>query len=306
MRSERGWIATLGSVRASLFLGMGVAILLVVASFCVPNPRAEGALPFNESIRVFFTPVSLKFTWFYALLAVTAAWGVNGLFGTWQTLRVHTTRDRRFVGIVLMHVGFLVGLVAHLAAGLGTAVEGQALLTSTPTEVAGRTLRVLEAEEILHPNGALRTFTSTVDFGGDVRRLGYNDPIFFDGFRRWILVQAPKEVGGRPRMTFDGNVVAPAADGTWTVGGSRYEVARMSRHATLKAPMILLQRVGSDTADWLGPGMTNAAGLRFDGLDAELGVMVVVRRNDGLPFIGVASVIFLVGLGLYAWGMARR
>lgn len=309
MRSDaRGVLAALGSVRASLFLGMGTAAMLVAASFFVPNPRSRDALPFNESITGFFDPMSMEYAWFYALLAVTFAYGVNGLFGTWHSLALRGgVPDRRFAGILLMHLGFLGGLVAHLVAGLGTEVEGGALLSSTPTEVAGRTVRLLDAHEVLHPDGTLRTFTGRVDLGdGDVRTLGYNDPVFLDGFRRWILVQAPEEVAGAPRFTVSGAEAPTDASGAWVAGETRYVVERTSQHRSLRAPMVLVRTVGSDTAEWLGPGMTTAGGLRFEGLGTELAAAVVVRRNDGLPLVAGASVIFLAGLALFSADALRR
>lgn len=307
-------LAALGSVRVSLVLGFTTAGMLILSSFFVPSPRGPGALPFDESIVRFFTPVADKYAWFYALLAVTSAYGVNGLFGTWRNFsqRVASrTFDRRFAGIFLMHLGFVVGVVAHLVAGLTTAVEGRAVLSSAPVELAGRSLRLLDATEIPNADGSLRTFTSHLDLGdGDVRTLGYNDPVFFDGFRRWILVEGPQEVPGDPVFSVAGAPAPVDEAGAFVVGeagsAARYVVQRVSRHPSLPVPMVQVRRVDGGPAQWLRPGSATADGLRLDGFARGLGVAVVVRRNDGLPLVVLASALFLVGLVLYTWDAVRR
>lgn len=314
--SQRRWydhpaIAALGSVRVSVVLGFATAAMLGFSSFFVPNPRGPGALPFNESIAPFFDPVAPKFLWFYALLAVTFAYGVNGLFGTVRNLAQRYaagTVDLRFSGIFLMHSGFVLALIAHLIAGFGTEVEGRYLLSHAPTEIAGRTVVLRDALEILHPDGSLRTFTSTLDFGGgDLRTLGYNAPVFFDGFRRWILVEGPEQVpGGAPEFTVDSTPATVDAHGGIGVGAVRYTVVRVSQHRSLNAPMVQVEPVGGGPATWLGPGFTTDDGLRFEGLGDELGVSVVVRRNDGLPLVLVATAVFAAGLALFAADAWRR
>lgn len=226
-------LAKLGDVRWGAGLGFATAALLVLASFFVPDPRKKGALPFSESILPFLDPVDAKYWWFYLLLGVTLLWGLSGLAATLHSA-LRRRGDLRFVGILLMHLGFLGGLGAHAVAGFGTAVEAAATLGSAPTELGGHVIRVLEAEILEHPDGSTRGLRARVTVDERETTLGYNDPVFLDGFRRWILVQGPKERRG------------------------------------------------------------------------ELGIAVVLRRNDGLPFVGAASVLFLAGLVLFGLGMARR
>lgn len=299
MRSDL--VGALGSVRASLFLGGATAAMLVLASFFVPNPRSREALPFNESIRVFFDPVSLDHAWFYALLVVVAAYGVNAVFGTW----VHASRrlaagsvDRRFVGIVLMHVGFVLGLLAHLVAGFGTAVEEQAVIGPTPTTVAGRAARLVEVHEVHHPDGSLRTLQGEVELDGERLTLGFNDPIFLDGLRRWILVTGAAEAPGAPRFSRGGAPVDLAASG--------WSVVRASEHRSLKAPMLLVRRDADGQTEWLGAGLSTSDGLRFEGVETAVALGVVVRRNEGLPWVAVASVVFSAGLFFFAWAARER
>lgn len=310
-------LAALGSVRVSLVLGFATAGMLMLSSFFVPSPRGPGALPFDESIVRFFTPIAGTYAWFYALLAVTFAYGVNGVFGTWRNLSqriASRTFDRRFAGIFLMHLGFVIGLVAHLVAGLTTAVEGRAVLSSAPVALAGRSLRLLDAKEIPNPDGSLRSLTGHIDLGdGDVRTLGYNDPVFLDGFRRWILVEGPQEVPGDPVFSVAGAPAPVDEAGAFVVGeatgsAARYVVQRVSQHASLAAPMVQVRRVdgAGGPAQWLRPGMSTADGLRLAGFDEGLGIAVVIRRNDGLPLVILASALFLIGLALYTWGAARR
>lgn len=317
MRSDAGrpWyehpiVLAVGSVRASVVLGFTTAALLGAASFFVPNPRSRDALPFHESVRVFFDPVDLKFTWFYLLLVATFFYGVNGLVGTLSggaQRHARGTFDLRFSGIFLMHAGFVLALVAHLVAGFGTDVEGRYLLSSQPVEIAGRTAVLRDPTEVHHPDGTLRTFTSTLDLGGgDLRTLGYNQPVFLDGFTRWILVEAPKPAPGAPAFTWHGAAIQVGPDGRFQRPDVPYELVRVSMHRSLKAPMASLRPLGGGEMSWLGPGMTTDEGLRFDGLSESLGVSVVLRRNDGLPWVFVASAVFAAGLALFSADAWRR
>jgi len=191
---ENRLFAALASTRLGIVLGFAVAGLLALSSLMVPDPRGKDPLPFSESIRAFVDPPSPEFWWFYLLVAAVLAWGVNGVFGTWRTWIVRAgVRDLRFVGVFLVHLGFLVALLAHLVAGLTAGVEERVVLSSIPTEVAGRSLRVVDVRTAENPDGSMRSLVATVDLGnGKEGTLGYNQPLFFDGFTRFLLLQEPR------------------------------------------------------------------------------------------------------------------
>jgi len=197
---ENRLFAALASTRLGIVLGFTVAALLALSSLMVPDPRGRDPLPFSESIRAFFDPPAAEFWWFYLLVAVVLAWGVNGVFGTWRTWVVRAgRRDLRFAGVFLVHLGFLVALLAHLVAGLTAGVEDRVALSSVPTEVAGHSLRLVDVRTAHNPDGSLRSLVATVDLGnGEVGTLGYNQPLFFDGFTRFLLVQQPRGTPSRP------------------------------------------------------------------------------------------------------------
>ncbi len=290
----------LADTRLGVLLGLALAASLGLASFMVPDPRGEGALPFSESLVVFFDPPALQFWWFY-LLAVTAAlWGLNLLLGTWSSLSARSlsgSLDARFWGIALMHLGAFAGLLAHLQAGATAGVEGGATLSSVPTTLGGHELVVESAELVENGDGSLRGVRARVQVDGQDRSFGFNDPLWLDGGRRFVLLQGPKELASLPRFEWEGQALLPEADGA--LAGSPWVLQRVSDSPSLKAPMALLLDTRTSDALWLALGAGTQDGLHFSSLDSEVALSVVLRRNDGLPLLAVGMLVFMLGIGLF-------
>lgn len=297
----------LADTRLGVLLGLALAASLGLASFMVPDPRAEGALPFSESLVVFFDPPALHFWWFY-LLAVTAAlWGLNLLLGTWSSLSARSlsgSLDARFWGIALMHLGAFAGLLAHLQAGATAGVEGGATLSSVPTTLGGHELVVESAELVENGDGSLRGVRARVQVDGQGRTFGFNDPLWLDGGRRFVLLQGPQELASLPGFEWEGQALLPGVDGA--LAGS-WVLQRVSTSPSLKVPMVLLLDTESSQAQWLPLGGRTQDGLLFSSLGSEVALAVVLRRNDGLPLLAVGMLVFVVGIGLFMLApMVRR
>lgn len=300
-------VRSLASVRVGIVLGLAVSALLGVSSLLIPSPRSRQALPFSESFEPFVSSIEPRHWWFYALGVLIALLGLNVALSTLRSVvrRPRAQWDLRFAGIVLMHVGVIAGFVTHLAAGLSADIEQRALVTGSSGTVAGREMRIVDLEQQMNPDGTMRTASAVVTVDGERTTLGYNDPVFFDGLRRFVLIQELQRVAGGAAFTVAGErvEVGPAE----TFAGGRWRLVRTSAHPSLRAPMALVSPAdGAGEGGWLAPGQTLPGEVVFERVRPQPALAVAVRRNDGVPVLVAASAVFTLGLVLFVAGQLRR
>lgn len=302
------FVRSLSSIRLGIVLGFAASALLALSSLTIPDPRGGEGLPFSESFEPFLASFEPRYAWFWPLAAVLALFASSLVLSTLRSsfLRRRDAWDRRFAGVVLMHLGVVVGLLTHVAAGLSARVEQGALLTRAPSLVAGRALALLDVTPVVNPDGSLRTASATVTVDGQRRRLAYNEPLFFDGMRRFVLIQEVREVAGGAAFRVGGERRVVASGERFGPEGAGWVLGRISAHPSLRAPLALVRPADDPEAwQWLAPGQSPGSGVVFDGVAPERALAVIVRRNDGVPVLLVASAIFCVGLGLF-WAGRRR
>ena len=296
--------SALASPRVGVVLAALVTVQLMASSLFIPSPRSEDRLPFSESIATFRDAPILDYWWFWALAATTALLALSTILGGSRALvqRAATGRlDRRFWGITLMHLGFVVGLAAHLVAADTAGVVGRVLLGPDPVAVGAHSLRVVEGSTRDNPDGTLLSVDALVeDETGHQAHIGLNRPWFTDGYRRWLLVQGAQASGSTPIFAVDGQPRRLSAGQTIEDGGHTWTVLRVSDNPTLRTPMVLMSMDGG-TPSWIGPGWS-AEGLALQGFDQAFVVSALLRRNDGIPWLMLAMALFSVGVGVFEWG----
>lgn len=302
-------VRSLSSVRLGIVLGFAASGLLALSSLTIPDPRGPRPLPFSESFRPFLASFQLRYAWFWPLAAVFLLLGLNLLL---SVLRLSLPRPRgawnlRFAGVVLMHLGVVAGLVTHLAAGLSARIERGALVTRAPTRIAGHALALVDLSLQTNPDGSLRTAAATVAVDGRRRTLGYNHPLFFDGMRRFVLIEGVRQLpGGAASFVISGARKTVMPGETFGSRGAQWVLGRVSTDPSLRAPMALVRRAAAAGKwRWLAAGESLAPGVRFEGVTTERALAVIVRRNDGIPVLLAASAIFCLGLVLFLVGRRR-
>ncbi|MCK6505260.1 hypothetical protein L6R53_17985 [Myxococcota bacterium] len=296
--------ATLASARVGVVLALLVTVQLMASSLFIPSPRSRDRLPFSEDMTFFLQAPWERYPWFWLLALSTALLALSTALGALRAfwLRAAAGRlDARAWGVALVHLGFLVGLAAHLQAGLSAGVEGQVLLGPDPTPVGAHSLRVVEGSLRHTPDGSLLAIDAVVeDERGRRQRLGFNRPWFYDGYRRWVLVQGAQPSGAVPVFEVEGTPVRAAAGQGLQVGGATWTVQRVSTNPSLRTPMVaLLDPQGQPL--WVGPGWSQGE-LRLVGFDPALVITALLRRNDGIPLLLVAMGVFTLGVALFVAG----
>lgn len=157
-----------------------------------------------------------------------------------------------------------------------------------------------------NPDGTLRTATARVTVDGVERNLAYNLTIFFDHFTRYLLLQGAQELpGGAPAIAVDGRLEPVRSGAVYLRPEGVVRVERLSSGASLRFPMLSV-RVGDGAATWLAPGQLIVPGLAYVDGASRTGLSIVLRRNDGVPALFGAMIVFMAGLALFALSLTRR
>ncbi len=162
-----------------LLLGIGSLVLVATGD----GASKDVAM---DDIRAFFVEPSPAHLWFYALVPVMGLYALNTVLATWDDVAAKWRAGHRSLktyAAALMHVGFLVALLAHLVGGVGGEEGGPLVIGSRYVDIGeGRAARVAKLELPTLPTGALEQVYATVDVresDGSVRQevVSYNGPL---------------------------------------------------------------------------------------------------------------------------------
>jgi hypothetical protein len=192
-------LAVVRSPELGLLCGAAVVVLLGVGSFVIAATRdgASSGLRTDE-VLPFFEQPSAWHAWFYLLLPACALYALNTILCTWDTTIDRWRKGQRSPwqhGPAVVHVGFLLALLAHLVGALGSG-EGEPLgVTAEWTDLGdGRQARVVELRPEEHPNGQLKQLLATLevrdgtDGVGERVQVGFNRPLFSTTGSRLLLL----------------------------------------------------------------------------------------------------------------------
>jgi hypothetical protein len=184
--APRRRLAWLRSQGLGLVCGFTTVVLLAVGSVVLTATRdgASAAVGLDD-LRGFFEPPRVAHLWLYLLFPVAALYAVNTALATWDTVRRKWHAGLRAPGAYaasVIHVGFLLALVAHGVGGLLGAEGGQVIVGPGWQEVPGfGEVRLLSLDVDVLPGGMPRAARARLEVrdGGTTseRTIGYNAPL---------------------------------------------------------------------------------------------------------------------------------
>jgi len=315
MRSETAVLAATGrwtwlrSQGLGVCCGLATVLLLAVGSVVIAATRTTASATLQmDDVRVFFTEPSPTHLWFYLLLPVMTLYALNVTLATWHSVVGRWRagmRDPQAYAAAIVHVAFLLALVAHLAGGLGGR-ERAAVVGSGWTELSGGDqARLLSLEMDRLPNGMPRAIRAEVelraaDGNATTTVLGYNEPISRRFGADLVLLQQPVTiatatlVSGEDRCT-----VVPG--GTCTLAGREFELAdlRIKEAHGAMANVVIGERTG-----WIFPGQSvsvdDGPPLLLSRVGREAAVAVRLRHAPGNPWALFAALWLVAGV-LLMW-----
>jgi hypothetical protein len=315
-----GRLAWLRSQGLGVACGLATVVLLAVGSVVIAATRdgASAAVGMDD-LRGFFSPPRLAHAWLYLLFPVAGLYAVNTVLATWDTVSRRWragVRSPSAYGPSVVHVAFLLGLVAHAAGGFLGADHGEVLVASGWRDLPGfGEVRLVSLEVDAMPNGMPRAARARLELRDASGRLhedtvGYNEPLSAGGGARLALLSDLGDVWV-VRLSSDAESCALAQGQECRLAG---ELVRLVRLAPLPggAPAAAIRLRGPSGAGevrWIADGaeapLPGGRVLRLAGVSREPAVLLRAREAPGNPWALAASIALAAGAALMWRKLAR-
>jgi hypothetical protein len=311
--SGTGRLAWLRSQGLGLACGFATVLLLGVGSFVIAATRDGASAGIGmDDLRGFFAPLRIEHLWLYLLFPVAGLYAVNTTLATWDTVSRRWrlgVRAPSAYAASLVHVGFLLGLVAHGAAGFLGEERGDVVVASGWQDVPGfGEARLLSLDVDALPDGTPRSVRARLEVRTPDGRVaeaevGYNAPLSRGGGARLALLSDLGLVRmARLSSGPDGCLVVER--GACSIGGLRVALLAI-RPGPGGAPAALVRAPGPSGRDedgWLlRDGELALAGgrpLQLAGISVEPAVLLRARSAPGNPWALAAATVLSAGVAL--------
>ncbi|HET8540061.1 MAG TPA: hypothetical protein VFL83_09345, partial [Anaeromyxobacter sp.] len=298
MRSASDRLSWLQSQGLGLACGLSTVALLAIGSFVLAATRdgASAGIAMDD-LRGFFDPPRLEHAWLYLLFPVAGLYAVNTALATWDTVvrrwRGGARAPSAYAASVV-HVGFLLALAAHAAAGFRGEDRGEVLVSSGWQALPGfGEARLVGLDVDPLPGGMPRAVTARLEVrgpDGKVRpaTVGYNAPLSGGAGARLALLGDFGRV--RVARLASGPDACAIAEGQGClIGGEAVRVVAIAPAPRGGAAALVRARgpSGVEETRWLGAdGELALAGgrpLQLRSAGVEHGVLLRVREAPGNP-----------------------
>ncbi len=312
--SRWAWLSSQG---LGAICGQATVLLLAVGSIALAATR-EGASATVEmdDIRAFFDAPSAVHLWFYLLVPVLALYALNATLATWQNVARKWRagiRAPRHYAPALIHVAFLVGLLAHGVGGLGGGELGRTLVGPSWTPIGdGHEARVLRLDVEPNRDGSLKQLrahveTRSADTPVSETAVYYNGPLSRGlGSELMLLIRA-HNVPTLRLARGDQRCDVPV-EGSCELGDLRAELLFL--HPPLHegqsgfAQLRVTRDGGGAETFSLSPRdakrLADGSQLAIEGLETRPAILLRHRRAPGNPLALLASLLLALGL-LMMW-----
>lgn len=294
--------------------GLATVLLLAIGSVVMAVTREGASAGIGlDDLTGFFERPGLAHLWLYALVPVAALYALNTLLATWETV---TTRWRaglrvpRAYAAAVLHLAFLVALLAHLAGGFLSREGGSHLVAEGWQPLPGfgeARLASFAVEEL--PNGMPREVRAAIELRDGAGRVeatvvGYNQPLSAGWGGRLALLS---EFGQVPvaRLASGEETCALSQEQGCVLGGERVEVLGFARPRGRLAALVRAEAAGGGAPTrWMAPGelvpLRNGRPLLLVESSLAPAVLLRVRETPGHPIALAAALLLVLGV-LMMW-----
>lgn len=266
-----------------------------------------------DDVRAFFRQPSPAHLWFYLLFGVFALYALNTLLATWRTVTRKWgagLRAPHLYAAAVIHVAFLVGLLAHLVGGFAGRDLGQVTVGPEWTDLGdGRQARAVRLATDAHPDGSPKQNWITLDVREADGRVApavvhYNGPLSSGfGSDLFLLLRAAEVTVAQIERGDQQCFVT--SDGSCQLGDLRIDAGYVQATAGAQGSVARVQvrsAAGARQEVWLWQGrpqtLADGSALRLAGVERRPMVLLRHRHAPGNPIALAASVLLVVGLCL--------
>jgi len=301
----------LKSQKTGIIVGFAVTGLLIIGSLIMNYcPESYEGLS-GEDITFFFTEPKLIHTWFYLMFVAFAMYGICIFICTLDSiLRKVKARSKKIAlyGASIVHIGFLVTLVAHLVGGIWSESGRPITIADKWVQSGEYELKVTGLDSTSYPNGMPRKITAHMKIRKDGEEfddtLGYNNPVLLDcGTKQFLL----RNYGNMPNsivLNIDGKTRSLNIKDVIELNGLRVLLANLYMPPQFPLPVIQLVSKGNDNKynqTYVRIGRQNVQNINgvdvvFEDIKSTSAVVVTTKKNPSIP-------LTLVAIGCFGSGM---
>ncbi len=309
---ETGVAAWLRSQGLGVACGLGTVALLAIGSFVLAatSQGASAGIAMDDA-RAFFERPSPVHAWFYLLVPLLGLYALNTLLATWHTVSRKWragVRTPSAYGAAVMHLAFLVALLAHGVGGFLGQERGEVVVSRGWTALPdGGEIRLASLEVDSLPGGMPREVRAAVETRGDGAGgsavVGHNQPLSAGlGSDLWLLGQMGRVPAARLAAGPERCVAAEGSE--CRLAGVRVAVRQAVPAGAFGAPAMALLRLeaaGAAVERWVAPGGAvelGDAAVRLAGIGAEPAVVLRGRHAPGNPWALASAVLLAAGVAL--------
>ncbi len=306
------------SQKLGILTGFSVTGLLIIGSlimnFC---PRQYAGLS-GEDISFFFTHKRPIHLWFYLLFLACILYGVNTFLCTLDSIIKKTrigVKKVTLYGASVVHIGFVITLVAHLIGGLYSTTEPPVSVAEEWTDLGGFEMKVTDLQTSSYPNGMPKKITASVAVRKDGAEfsdtLGYNNPVLLRHGISAILMQDYGWIASNVILKVDNHPSRLKVSETFNANGKQVRIADLYMPPQHRYPVLKLVSATGNNPIYLPIGENNAqeihgARIIFEDIDSVPGVLVSVKNNPSIPLTFVTIFFFSAGMILVVFRMIYR
>ena len=301
----------LKSQKTGIIIGFTVTGLLIIGSLVMNYfPESYEGLS-GEDITFFFNNPAPIHIWFYVMFVAFAMYGISIFFCTLDSiLRKVKARTSKIplYGASIVHIGFLVTLVAHLIGGIWSESGMPITIADKWVQSGEYELKVTSLETTTYPSGMPRKIKAQMKIRKDGAEyddtLGYNNPVLVDSGTKQFLLQNYGNMPNGVVLNIDDKTSVLNIKDVMEINGSKVLLANLFLPPQFRIPAIQLVSKGKDgkyNKSYVRIGRQNAQNVKgsnmiFEDIKVTPAVAVSVKKNPSIP-------LTLIAIGCFGSGM---
>lgn len=301
----------LRSQKTGIIVGFAVTGLLIIGSL-IMNYCPESYVGLSgEDITFFFNEPKPIHIWFYLMFVAFAMYGICIFICTLDSIiRKVKARSKKIAlyGASIVHIGFLVTLVAHLVGGIWSESGRPITIADTWVQSGEYELKVAGLDSTTYPTGMPRKITAQMKIRKDGKEyddtLGYNNPVLVENGTKQFLLRNYGNMPNSVVLNIDGQTEAFNIKDLFQINGSKVLIANLFMPPQFPLPVLQLiteRGPGKYDETYVRFGRQNAQNVKgadiiFQDIKSTPAVVVTTKKNPSIP-------LTLIAIGCFGSGM---